>query len=263
MGIVYDDEGMSRAEQKAAREAHIRERLEELAVDLNREDIPPHVEAPKHGPICRTFWGQAWCRHLHTYAAWEHRITRGRSLLRKGAVYALAVEEGRVTGYVATDDLYKVSIEVGIMDDETRAHILDCGRRDPYSLMDLWEGKMSDAVVGAMTGEEGGLFPRREELRSVCSCDDWADLCEHGAAVLYALGIYFESSPESLFAWRGVNLSDWMDELWHTSNPTTTGGTALGTESEPFLSEDDLSAVFGIEFFPNMGKNDENTGISS
>ena len=81
---------------------------------------------------------------------------------------------------------------------EWKALKTDCAGR-VGSLIDLLQGKLSAQVMEIMTRRETGLFPRPIEIGLNCSCPDWAGMCKHVAATLYAVGVRLDESPELLF----------------------------------------------------------------
>lgn len=54
---------------------------------------------------------------------------------------------------------------------------------------------------------EQGLFPAQREISFMCSCPDWAIMCKHVAAVLYAIGARLDENPFLFFEMRGVDVN--------------------------------------------------------
>lgn len=233
--MSWDYEEGERRLSKEERQQLIAQKLE----DLKAEGISPlsPVTAPARGNLCKSFWGRTWCRHLESFSHWDQRLPRGRRLLRGGNVYGLATKKGKIHAYVGGDDLYRVTISVSPLDPEILDKIAHTASSEAFSLMDLWEGKLSDTLLEALTCREEGLFPLPGEVRVQCDCPDWADVCDHGAAVLYGAGLLFEEQPESLFLLRGVSAG----ELHTPSQKTAT------KEEEHLLPDNLLEDVFGIE----------------
>src|SRR5690349_18297634 len=57
------------------------------------------ADLPAKG-ITTSFWGQAWCENLQSYADLAYRLDRGRSYLRSGAVVDLNIEAGEIQARV-------------------------------------------------------------------------------------------------------------------------------------------------------------------
>ena len=93
----------------------------------------------------------------------------------------------------------------------------------------------------AVTDPEGGLFPAPAEITLGCNCPDWADMCKHVAAVMYAVGVKLDSQPELLFELRGVNHRELVDAA-------TEGGDLRSNDpSAAILQPDELAGLFGID----------------
>lgn len=223
----------------------IREQKERLRRELERrrengETLTP-FEAPKGTKLTKNFWGGAWCRHLETYAHHAFRLPRGRTRLRRGDVYNLAVRAGLASAEVAGDRLYEAQVRVEPLPDEIWEELKRKCQGEVGNLLDLLAGKFGDGVMRAVTDPERGLFPRPDEIRPSCDCPDDADLCEHAAAVLYATGVLFDRDPGLLFEWRGVDPS----ELIRSSTRTLTESVA-----ETGMDDAEMSALFGIDLAP-------------
>ncbi len=191
--------------------------------------------------IAQTFWGAAWCRHLTEYSAYAHGLPRGRRLLRQGNVHHLRVEEGSIAALVGGADLYEVHVRVDPLDGEDWKRLGEaCAGRIP-SLLDLLGGQLGEGVLRVVCDPENGLFPRSGDIRVRCTCPDWADLCEHSAAVLYGVGLKLDGEPSLLFRLRGVDPAD----LLRAGAADVLEGAAL---DESLLDGEDLGALFGIEW---------------
>lgn len=188
--------------------------------------------------LVRSFWGRAWCHHLEQYSDYETRLPRGRSYLRQGQVFDLAVAAGQITATVAGSRLYQVAVRIDPLAPETWSEIKSVCVGQVASLLDLWSGKLGDAVLEAISDPEGGLFPHPEEIRFTCDCPDYADLCKHAAAVLYGVAVRFDQEPELFFTLRSLDPSELIASR-------ESALSALGATDEALAGED-LSALFGI-----------------
>ena len=97
-----------------------------------------------------------------------------------------------------------------------------------------------------ITRRETGLFPKPAEISLDCSCPDWAGMCKHVAATLYAVGARLDESPEMLFALRGA---DHMELITAATESVTINSSSTG-DVHPSLSGENLSDIFGIEIEP-------------
>src|SRR5690606_20322993 len=112
---------------------------------------------------------------------------------------------GRVEALVSGSELYKVKIQLSSLERKQWQSICrDCaGSID--SLLDLLAGKFDKGVMQRLTRQQGGLFPKPQEIQLQCSCPDWATMCKHVAAVLYGVGARLDDQPELLFVLRQVD----------------------------------------------------------
>lgn len=155
--------------------------------------------------IAGTFWGKSWCDNLERYSDFENRLPRGRTYVRNGSVIDLRIEAGKVQALVMGSSLYKTNITVATVPGKQWQEIsADCaGSID--TLVELLQGKLSNAVMTRICQPTKGLFPAPTELKFDCSCPDWADMCKHVAAVLYGVGARLDKQPELLFTLRKVD----------------------------------------------------------
>jgi uncharacterized Zn finger protein len=196
--------------------------------------------------IARSFWGKAWCKNLESYSDYANRLPRGRAYVRNGSVVDFVLVPGEIRGLVVGSDLYRVTIKLQpVPKAEWKALKTDCAGR-VSSLIDLLQGKLSAQVMEIITRRETGLFPRPAEIRFTCSCPDWAGMCKHVAATLYAVGSRLDDSPELLFVLRGV---DHLELVTEATESVTTVAMA-SAEDSAVLAPEKLEEVFGIEIEP-------------
>ncbi len=204
-----------------------------------RPDIQP--VCPTGRTLAQSFWGRAWCKHLETYADHENRIGRGRSYVRNSAVCHLAATAGHITALVAGSQgqPYEVNVTVRPLPASQWKAIKATSQGRIASMLDLLAGKFPADIMKQAADPANGLFPKLGELKFSCSCPDWAQMCKHVAATLYAFGHRLDQSPELLFLLRGVDPA----ELINLENmaEAATGGSAS------ILKDEALADIFGIE----------------
>lgn len=194
------------------------------------------------GAITRTFWGKAWCSNLERYSDYSNRLPRGRTYVRNGSVIDLRIAQGEVQAQVVGSRLYQVAVRVASAPKKQWQAIgADCaGSID--SLVELLQGRLSQAVMERICRPHTGLFPSPKEITFTCSCPDWASMCKHVAAVLYGVGVRLDDEPELLFNLRRV----------HAKDLVTRAGAGLPKPRErpaasKLLDNARLGEVFGIE----------------
>ena len=81
-------------------------------------------------------------------------------------------------------------------------------------MLELLEGRLSDAVMRVITDPAEGMFPEAKQIRVGCSCPDWASVCKHVAATFYGVGARLDERPELLFTLCGVDHQELIDEAF-------------------------------------------------
>ncbi len=198
--------------------------------------------------IGKTFWGKSWCDNLEGYGDYENRLPRGRTYARNGSVVDLQIDKGSIAAWVSGSELYKVEVKIAtVAKSRWNSLVQECaGEID--SLIELLQGRLSQAVMQRMCQQESGLFPTPKEISFECSCPDWASMCKHIAAVLYGVGARLDEQPELLFALRAVNQQDLIAKAGKGLRSST-----KKPKSARLLDTDNLSDVFGIDLAEATG----------
>jgi uncharacterized Zn finger protein len=232
----YDDDEyypryVSAAERKQAAQAKIK-KLMGKGEKLSPVVIEGHA-------IAKTFWGKAWCYNVESYHDYESRLPRGRSYVRQGAVIDLQIEKGRITAKVQGAELYEINISIKELPGEKWERIKKSCTGKIDSLINLIQGKLSPEIIALLCRKDEGLFPSPKEIKLICNCPDWADLCKHLAAVLYGVGARLDAQPELFFLLRGVDQNELFSAEF--ANDLADSG------SDSAISGGDLGSIFGIE----------------
>src|SRR5580698_7543790 len=217
--------------QKAAREMEKRKKKGQIV-------SPVIVEGRT---IVQTFWGKAWCDNLERYSDFANRLPRGRSYVRNGSVIDLQIAPGTIRALVSGTEIYKVTVKVTpVAKARWQSICTDCaGAID--SLIELLQGKLSKSVMERVCRQQTGLFPSPKEIELSCSCPDWADMCKHVAAVLYAIGARFDHQPELLFRLHDVDHAELI------ANAGKAASLAKAPATSKILGSGDLSGIFGLD----------------
>jgi uncharacterized Zn finger protein len=206
------------------------------------EAFEPVVCEVRSGVPCKTFWGKAWCRNLEHYSDYENRLPRGRTYLRGGNVYDLVIGEGRVDAYVTGSEIYEVAVVIDPLKPSRWKAVKATTAGQIADLADLLAGQLGPGVLAAVTDPDKGLFPAPSEIHLACSCPDWADMCKHVAAVLYAVGVRLDAAPSLFFTLRGVDQSELLTAAAESATDLGTADPSAG-----ILKPDELSTLFGID----------------
>jgi uncharacterized Zn finger protein len=207
--------------------------------------------------IAKSFWGQAWCANLESYSDYKNRLPRGRSYVRNGSVVDLQIGKGDVTAMVAGSDLYKIKVSIApVAKARWKSICRDCaGSID--SLVELLQGRLAKGVMDRVCREGDGLFPSPGEINLACSCPDWAEMCKHVSAVLYAIGARLDEKPQLLFVLRGVDENELIAGAGQDLplSRETPGAAKV-------LSDTDVAALFGLEMADTAGSDSININAS-
>jgi uncharacterized Zn finger protein len=169
----------------------------------------------KRGSFAKNWWAQRWISALERLVD-SGRLSRGRTYARKGQV--LSIEEtktgisARVQGSRKTP--YKISIQIMPLTDAEWGKVFDVLAEQAIFTAQLLAGEMPQDIEQAFEAAKVSLFPaRRGDLKTDCSCPDYANPCKHVAATHYILGERFDEDPFLLFRLRGRTQEQVMEAL--------------------------------------------------
>lgn len=218
--------------------ADLSKRAQAKAAELAAEGMELHPVAASGRNLAKKFWGKAWMKSLSACEIYGMRLAPGRTYLRYGCVLDLKILPARMEALVMGEHLYEVSIEAAPPEEETLERLrVQCAGKIA-SWVGLLKGELSPELMDILCEPENGLFPNPGEWKFSCTCPDWADLCKHAAAVLYAAGVLLDEKPELLFTLRGMDASSLLP-----------AAPVCPAEGEDTLKSDAdaLSRMFGIQ----------------
>jgi uncharacterized Zn finger protein len=236
---VYYEWGYPRYVSAAERRRQALRKMEELRKQGQR--VSPVVIQGR--TIATTFWGKAWCQNLERYSDFENRLPRGRTYVRNGSVIDLRITAGEIKALVSGSSIYTISIKVApVSKPRWKSICKDCaGGID--SLIELLQGRFTEAVMERICRQESGLFPSPREIKLSCSCPDWAAMCKHVAAVLYGIGARLDQQPELLFRLHQVDEKELIAKAGDASRLADKGPKA----AKVLGGGEDLAQMFGLE----------------
>lgn len=195
--------------------------------------------------ICKSWWGQAWCSNLERYADYTSRLDRGKRYVRSGAVVDLKINDGKIDARVQGNRKvpYKVEIRISPLSEERCQPVIEkCGRKIE-NMESLIGGSFPDDLKELFTGTDG-LFPTPREISFQCSCPDWALMCKHVAAVMYAIGVRVDENPFWFFRLRGIDVDRFINVT--LANKVESMLENAEQPSERILDEDGALELFGV-----------------
>jgi uncharacterized Zn finger protein len=159
----------------------------------------------QRGSFTNSWWAEQWIAALERLVD-SGRLTRGRRYARKGQVLSIVeTKDGiaaRVQGSRKTP--YKISIQVAPLTDVQWDKVIDALSEQALFTAQLLAGEMPQEIEQAFSAAGVSLFPaKRGDLKTNCSCPDYANPCKHIAATHYILGERFDEDPFLLFRLRG------------------------------------------------------------
>src|SRR5262249_12398377 len=163
----------------------------------------------------QTWWGGKWIAALERLVN-SRRLEPGRSYSRKGqrANIDFSGDRKGANEQGSRKEPYKVSIEIRSIVDKEWESVIDAMSSQAIFAAKLLAGEMPQDIEEAFNAARVALFPARTaDLKTDCSCPDYANPCKHISAVYYLLGEQFDADPFLLFQLRGRSKDQIIAEL--------------------------------------------------
>ena len=160
----------------------------------------------KRGAFAKNWWAKRWIGVLEGFNMGS-RLTRGRAYARRGQVISVDISKGTVTAEVQGSRAkpYHVSIKVKTLPQTKWKKLAEILSQRASFAANLLAGEMPTDIEDAFSEAGLSLFPeKKSDLKTDCSCPDFANPCKHIAAVYYLLGEEFDRDPFLLFELRGI-----------------------------------------------------------
>jgi len=200
--------------------------------------LPSHgIKAhTRRGAFGKSWWASRWIAALERLVN-PGRLARGRTYARTGQVVSLDVGADGVKAVVqgSRPEPYKVSIRFRRLSDAEWERVIDAMGSQALYAARLLSGEMPEQIEEVFDAAGTSLFPREEnDMRTRCSCPDWANPCKHIAAVHYLLGERFDDDPFLMFLLRGRAQQDIVAALRaRRAGPTDATAADEGSIAEP------------------------------
>jgi SNF2 family DNA or RNA helicase/uncharacterized Zn finger protein len=155
----------------------------------------------------KTWWGRRWIEALEKIDSDTNRLPRGRSYANNDRVKEILFHKSNITAKVKGRlySPYSIKIHLSQFSQEKKNEIIKIIQENPFLLSKLSLGEMPTDLLSLLEEANIEIFPESwEELKSNCSCPDWANPCKHIAAVYYIIGNEIEKNPFLLFSLRGL-----------------------------------------------------------
>jgi uncharacterized Zn finger protein len=203
--------------------------------------LPSHgIKAhTRRGQFGTTWWASRWIVALEQLVN-PGRLARGRTYARAGQVVSMDVDRDGVRAVVqgSRAEPYRVSIEFKRLGDAEWERVVDAMSAEAIFAARLLSGEMPEQIEDAFASVGTTLFPAREgDMRTLCSCPDWANPCKHIAAVHYLLGERFDQDPFLMFLLRGRS----QEEIVSALRARRSGPDGEGSPEQEQSVEQDLA----------------------
>lgn len=169
----------------------------------------------KRGSFAQNWWAKQWIAALERLVD-SGRLSRGRSYARKGQVISIDETKDSVLARVqgSRKTPYKVKIQIKPLTDVEWEKVFDALAEQAIFTAQLLAGEMPQDIEQAFDAAKVSLFPaKRGDLKTDCSCPDYANPCKHIAATHYILGERFDEDPFLIFRLRSRTQEQVMEAL--------------------------------------------------
>lgn len=165
--------------------------------------------------IGATWWSKKWILVLESFG-WSERLHRGRRYAKSGQVVDYAINPGCVNARVqgTRPKPYSVKIELKLISHDDWEKVISVMGSQAIFAAKLLTGEMPQNIEEAFAAAKVSLLPdSSKDLKTECSCPDWANPCKHIAAVYYVLADEFDRDPFMIFHLRGRRKEQIIEEL--------------------------------------------------
>jgi uncharacterized Zn finger protein len=208
--------------------------------------LPSHgIKAQsRRGAFGKSWWAGRWIAALERLVN-PPRLARGRNYARTGHVLSVDVARAGVTAVVqgSRPAPYEVTIEFKQLSDAEWTRVIDAMSAEAIYAARLLSGEMPEDIEEVFAAAGTSLFPATDgDMRTRCTCPDWANPCKHIAAVHYLLGERFDEDPFLMFLLRGRS----QEEIVAALRALRGGGDPEAASEEPtdVSAESDLAAFW-------------------
>jgi len=179
----------------------------------------------KKGDIGETWWSKRFIKALEIIGIGS-RLQRGRSYARKGQVIKISIHDAVVHAEVqgTMPKPYSITISFTRFTDKQWDGIFDALSSQALFTAMLLGGEIPKEIETVFAGVQLSLLPAtQKEIKTDCSCPDYANPCKHIAAVYYILAEQFDRDPFLIFTLRGREREAVLEELRKRRSSVDTG----------------------------------------
>lgn len=143
------------------------------------------------------------------------RITRGRAYARSGRVSDVRARPGALSGRVQGSKAmpYLVHLGLPVLPDDAWELLVARVAGQVRHGARLLAGQVPDGLEEELAAEGVRLFPRADELRPECACDDHRPVCAHVTAIVEAAADVLSEDAFLLLRLRGRGREQVLGDL--------------------------------------------------
>lgn len=169
----------------------------------------------KKGDIGETWWSKRFIGALEMIGIGS-RLQRGRSYARKGQVINISIDDAVVHAQVqgTRPKPYSITISFTQFTNQQWNEIFDALSSQALFTAMLLGGEIPKEIETVFAGVRLSFLPStHKDIKTDCSCPDYANPCKHIAAVYYILAEKFDRDPFLIFTLRGRNREAVLEDL--------------------------------------------------
>ena len=192
----------------------------------------------------KTWWGEIFLEALSAVMD-TGRLERGRSYSGDSRVVEFGMNLNKVTARmrgninpyfgVYKTPYYNVQIQFTRIEKAKWTNILEKLGSNADWVTHLILGEVPPTIEEAFQDTKVGLLPKNpKEIKSNCSCPDWANPCKHVAGAYYRVAALLDRDPLVLFELRGMKRKTLLQAL--QQSPFGAALQEAVSEQEPDLA---------------------------
>jgi uncharacterized Zn finger protein len=213
----------------------------------------------QRGSFAKSWWAEQWIAALERLVD-SGRLSRGRRYARKGQVLSIEETKNGIAARVQGSQRkpYQINIQIAPLTDSQWDKVIDALAEQALFTAQLLAGEMPQEIEQAFSAAGVSLFPaKRGDLKTDCSCPDYANPCKHIAATHYILGERFDEDPFLLFRLRGRT----QEQILQALRQRRAGQMEMLNEESP-EAETAIPLEDCLEHFWELGTPLENIPVS-
>lgn len=180
--------------------------------------------------------GDAWLAMLQERSGIDPlRLSAGRNAARRGALGSLVVEPGVVRAATAT-------VEFDIFNVETWETVFDVLEARAAHVAALADNELDPSILADLDAVGVSLLPAAGEIRTSCTCGEWAEPCRHAAGILWLLAEELSRDSLLIVVIRGERREEFLGE-WAQRRGTQADEEPLGMPADEAWAGVDLVDV--------------------